>query len=171
MTPELITAISSVVIAVLALAVSVFQSALTRRHNRQRVRPVLQFGSTFRKGETVGLELHNVGLGPAIIDKSSVWVDGHYVGPWNKKTINRIRGSERPRPSASTAFDKEDVIAADFDDFLLKVADFDSTRQWHADFANLIEARIAVKFVYSSLYRGEGFEAMWQRPEPDEPDE
>ena len=168
MTPELITAISSVVIAVLALATGVYQSALTRRHNRQSVRPVLEFGSAFRKGESAGLLLANFGLGPAIIDKSSVSVDGHYVGPFNKTTINHIRGSERPRPSAQTGFDKGAVVGADFRGFLLRVDDFDFARQWHADFANLIEARIDVEFVYSSLYGGEKFLATWSCGESDE---
>lgn len=168
MSPELITAISSVGIAVLALATSVYQSALTRRHNRQSVRPVLQFGSTFRKGETVGLGLRNVGLGPAIMDESSVWVDGQHVGAFNRETIDRIRGSERPRPSASTAFDRGAMIAADFDGLLLRVDDYDPTRRWHADFADLIEARIVIKFTYSSLYGGEEFVAMWPRRERDE---
>src|SRR3712207_6587449 len=61
-TPELVTAISwSFVIAVLACAVSVYQSAITNRHNRQTVSPVLQLRSTFRLGQTAGLHLANVG--------------------------------------------------------------------------------------------------------------
>jgi hypothetical protein len=102
------------------------------------------------------------------MDESSVWVDGQYVGPFNRETIDRIRGSERPRPSASTAFDRGAMIAADFDGLLLRVDDYDPTRRWHADFADLIEARIAIKFTYSSLYGGEEFVAMWPRRERDE---
>ena len=123
-----------------------------------------------QKGRVCRLLLGNAGLGPAIIDESSVSVDGQYVGPFNRVTINRIRGSKRPRPSAMTGFDKDAVIPADFREFLLRVDDYDPTRQWHANFATLIEARIAVKFVYSSMYGGEKFLATWPRDEPDESD-
>lgn len=40
-----VVAVSSIVIAVLALAASVYQSVLVRQHNRQSVRPVLQLSS------------------------------------------------------------------------------------------------------------------------------
>lgn len=59
------------------------------------------------------------------------------------------------------------MVGADFRGFLLRVDDFDFSRQWHADFANLIESRIAVEFVYSSLYGGERFVATWPRRESD----
>ena len=80
MTPELVTAISSIFIAGLALAVSVYQSALTRQHNRQTVRPVLQLRSSFRLGEIAGLHLANVGLGPAVIRSSKVSYRTRFLG-------------------------------------------------------------------------------------------
>lgn len=66
-----VVAASSVVIAVLALAVSVYQSMLTRRHHRQSVQPALQLHIRLRTGEKAGLRLVNVDLGPALITRWS----------------------------------------------------------------------------------------------------
>jgi hypothetical protein len=51
------------VIALLSLVVTIVQVRATRTHNRKSVRPVLQIGDTFHRGEQAGLLLSNVGLG------------------------------------------------------------------------------------------------------------
>jgi hypothetical protein len=160
MTPELVTAISSVVIAVLALVVTVYQSALTRKHNRQTVRPVLQLRSGLRRGRTAGLHLANVGLGPAVIRSSAVSVDGRHLGPLDKKAVDVLRGDGRPRPSAST-FNKVEVLPAGYTGLLLQVDDFDPDLPWHAEFATLVNQTLSLQITYDSLYGGEAFVAQW----------
>jgi len=55
------------VIALAALGLTIQQTRMTRAHNRLSVQPVLDFGETYRQGERAGLQLRNVGLGPAQI--------------------------------------------------------------------------------------------------------
>jgi hypothetical protein len=160
MTPELVTAISSVVIAVLALVVTVYQSVLTRKHNRQTVRPVLQLRCGFRLGEIAGLHLANVGLGPAVIRSSAVSVDGRHLGSFDKKTVDVLRGDQRPRPSAST-LNEVAVLPAGYTEHLLQVDDFDPDLAWHAEFATLVTRTLSLEITYDSLYGGEQFVARW----------
>jgi hypothetical protein len=113
-----IIAISSIVIAVAAVVVSVYQSVLIREHNRQSVRPALQLRSVFRPRGMAGLRLTNAGLGPAVITRSSVVVDGRVLGEYDERTSNLLRGSAKPRPSATT-FIPGAILAADYDEYLL----------------------------------------------------
>jgi hypothetical protein len=57
---EVVVALCSVVVVMIALAVGVWQAAVTRAHNRKSVQPVLQLSSSFREGDRVGLRLANV---------------------------------------------------------------------------------------------------------------
>jgi hypothetical protein len=60
--PGTFVAMCAAVIALLSLVVTIVQVRATRTHNRKSVRPVLQIGDTFHRGEQAGL-LSNVGLG------------------------------------------------------------------------------------------------------------
>lgn len=74
---EVITGISSAVIALCALVFSLYQGKQAREHNKLSVRPHL---STWEHKEVEGgfyrLELINNGIGPAVIDTFSIKVDG-----------------------------------------------------------------------------------------------
>ena len=62
--------------AVVALAATIWQAAITRQHNKLSVRPVL----TLHRREIDGLiELKNNGFGPAIIRKYEIYKDGELV--------------------------------------------------------------------------------------------
>lgn len=63
MEPGTFVAMCAAVIALLSLVVTIVQVRATRTHNRKSVRPVLQIGDTFHRGEQAGLLLSNVGLG------------------------------------------------------------------------------------------------------------
>ncbi len=75
MTPEIITAIAAVVIAVAALAVSVWQGFVARRHNMLSVRPHLELISAAAGGEPIRIYLENQGLGPAFVTEISFTID------------------------------------------------------------------------------------------------
>src|SRR5688572_25280527 len=74
-----VTAMSAVFIALLALTVTIWQAALTRRHNRLSVRPHLRIDwlvSDEGTDEKVSVVLSNNGLGPAIIKRFQWKIDG-----------------------------------------------------------------------------------------------
>lgn len=74
--PEIVTAISTVIVAMVAVGVSVWQGFVARRHNRLSVTPTIRFDTYL---DTSKLLLINTGVGPAIIEKMIVTVDGKNV--------------------------------------------------------------------------------------------
>ena len=160
MNSDNVLAVSGAVIAVAALAVSVYQSWVTRDHNRRSVRPLLRLRLSLRTGQTAGIRLTNSGLGPALITKAMVWLDGKSIGPYSEDTSNVIRGDQRPRPSATT-LTPGDVLATDYDQYILAVADFDLAVDWHAAFTNLVRERLVLEIHYTSLYEERSWTARW----------
>jgi hypothetical protein len=149
-----VIAVAATVIALASLAVAGYEARATRRHNRQSVRPVLQLRPTFHPGDTAGLRLRNVGLGPAVITGSHVTVDGEPMGGIDQTGINRVREGLETRPRAVT-FTVGSVLETDLDVYVLSVRDYHRDR--HADFVELLRHRISVEIRYESLYGGEGF--------------
>lgn len=77
MTSEFIIALASITIALSALAVAIWQGHLMRKHNRLSLRPHLTFKQTMSEANPqFSLELLNNGLGPAIIKRFQVLIDG-----------------------------------------------------------------------------------------------
>ncbi|MEU7555772.1 hypothetical protein AB0B01_26160 [Streptomyces sp. NPDC044571] len=162
MKAETVTAICAVVIAVGSLVVSAYQAHATRQHNRHSVRPILQLHRGWPKGGRAGIRLVNSGLGPAVIVDSTLAVDGEVIGSWNAPGVDRVRARLSVRPSAVT-FNEGEVIATDYEQYLLGVADYDP--QLHAEVEDLINRRLTLKIRYESLYGGEGYTAVL-RPVP-----
>jgi hypothetical protein len=69
--PELVVSISSIIIAVAALSVAVWQGQATIRHDRLMVKPHVTIWRAYEseKEPCFRLELRNYGLGPAFIAK------------------------------------------------------------------------------------------------------
>jgi hypothetical protein len=79
MGPPDIIAICSAVVAVLALAATLWQGYLTRQHNRLSVRPLLVWHLTREatdEGMTVAYSIRNLGLGPAVVRERYFTKDG-----------------------------------------------------------------------------------------------
>ncbi|MET9958617.1 hypothetical protein ABZ128_05925 [Streptomyces sp. NPDC006326] len=162
MKAETVTAMCAVVIAVGSLVVSVYQAHATRQHNRHSVRPILQLHRGWPEGGRAGIRLINSGLGPAVIVGSTLAVDDEVIGVWNALGVDRVRERLPVRPSAVT-FNQGEVIATDYEQYLLGVADFDPQR--HAEVEELINRRLTLTIRYESLYGGEGYTAVL-RPIP-----
>jgi hypothetical protein len=75
MNASIVVAICATVIAVLSLAVSIYEARAARRHNRISVRPFLALGVSLPVGGTAGLRLSNSGLGPAAITRTILAAD------------------------------------------------------------------------------------------------
>jgi len=80
MNAETITAICSIVIAVLAFVVAAYQVIVGRKHNRLSVRPSLVFYRNIVKLQPrVQIVLRNAGIGPAFTKNFRVTLDGSPV--------------------------------------------------------------------------------------------
>ena len=76
LTPDTITAISSMIIALIALVVSIWQGIETRNHNRRTLTPKLSITRDLRnEAEDIGIFIESVGLGPVIIKKVVITID------------------------------------------------------------------------------------------------
>jgi hypothetical protein len=157
---ETVVAICALVISIAALLVSVGQTWITREHNKKSVTPVLQFGTVYSQGDTAGLYLKNVGLGPAKVVRSEVYLDGTPIGEYSQETVNRVRDTLKQRPSAST-FRSGRFLPTDYDNFLLSLPDYDT--EGDNELAEPIDDRLYIKFVYESLY-GDRAEVSWPEP-------
>lgn len=68
--------IAAVAMAFMALVVSIWNAAITKRHNRLSVRPHLSLANLHRPIGTVKIILSNTGIGPAIFRSFEVHMDG-----------------------------------------------------------------------------------------------
>ena len=73
---QYITSISAIIVAIAAIAVSIWQGVDNRKHNRLSVKPKLQiiFKSDLLEGPQITVS--NNGLGPATVDKLEVSLNG-----------------------------------------------------------------------------------------------
>jgi hypothetical protein len=158
---------ASTVVAVCATviaAVSVYEVAATRRHNRLSVRPLLELRPSFHPGRTAGLQLVNAGLGPAVITGSVLRLRDEELGPWNEATVNQVREKLLPLWPSAVTFTTGSILATDYDQYLLYVEGYDPDD--HALLIDLIRCRLGVQFSYQSIYGGQTWTATWTpRPE------
>ena len=155
---ETVISMSATVIAVVALAVSIYEARASRKHNRHSVRPVLQLWLGYSDGKESGLLIVNSGLGPALITKTMATVDGVPVGPWIKPNVDTIR-EPLPFDASATTFAAGAFLKTDYQALLLGVDEF----AWdeHGELISLIDQRLKLEVQYESLYGGEQFKAIW----------
>ena len=145
----------------MSLAVSVYEARATRRHNRISVRPLLELRVGLSQGRRAGLQLINAGVGPAVITRTVLTLDGEPPGEFSEASVNVLRSKLSVRPAAVTF--RRTILAADYDQFLLSVDPFDRTE--HAEFADLLRHRLGMEIHYESFYGGEGYKAE-RKPHP-----
>jgi hypothetical protein len=160
-----ITAISAVVIALASLVVTLMETRASREHDRQSMRPALQINHVKMHGDLrTGLKVRNVGLGPAVIVSTAVWLDGNPVGSWDRGVFELLAGANRPVPSFGSLYNKSILPAGD-ERYLLFIEPFRKRRQsW---FWELVAYRLALEVKYESLYGGENFIEL-KSPRPPE---
>lgn len=79
--PEMVVAISAVILSLCGLFIAIYESMLIRRHQQATVWPHLEVQTSLRDDE-VTLRVENTGLGPARIEAASVSVDGEALEDW-----------------------------------------------------------------------------------------
>ncbi|WP_405881878.1 hypothetical protein OG762_26605 [Streptomyces sp. NBC_01136] len=155
---EAVTAGAATVIALGSLYVSIVQSRLSMRHNKQSVRPLLQQRQIRdRVAHRAGIELINAGLGPAIVTRTLVYLDGEHIGQWTRPTFERVlrQTPEDPEDVEKYALPGGVVLLSGQSVFLLRLTPFDRDR--HAGFGDLVLRRLRIEIHYESLYGGEDF--------------
>ena len=138
-----------------SLSVSICEARAARQHDRISVRPFLELRIGLRQGQAAGLQLINAGLGPAVITRTVLTLDGESLGEFSEASVNMLRSKLSIRPAAVTF--RKTVLATDYDQFLLSVEPFDRTE--HAEFADLVKHRLGMEIHYESLYAGEYYKA------------
>ncbi len=76
-----ITSIASVVIALCAFMLSIIEAKTSREHDKLSVMPSLNVSSHYND-EGTHINIRNVGLGPAVIGKVLIELDGEEISNW-----------------------------------------------------------------------------------------
>lgn len=87
---EVITGTASAVIALCALALTLWQAVVTRSHNKLSVKPYLQTWShTDEANNRYQIDLMNNGIGPAFIKSFAIQVDGQTISGEGTEPMNK----------------------------------------------------------------------------------
>ena len=163
MTPELVSAWSSIAIALMALAVTIWQGYLTRTHNRVSLRPHLTFQHKLSDSDPrFQLDIQNNGVGPAEITKFQVLLDGkaqdHFEAPSWLAILDTIGLQGR---ACGATYDPGEFIAANQTLQLLKV----ECGRNPVTIRQVRQAmqRVTVHVSYKSIY-GDSHEARFDMP-------
>ncbi len=161
MTPESVTAIAAIVVAVAALGVSIWEGRVSRQHNRLSVKPAPCFIWRDHPGHPLGLYLKNMGLGPAFVDRLATSLDSDAVtadlveGAFDmcdKLGLQDVRAAWSPEP--------REVIAADME---IPVVVFEDTMSDESKRRQqvLLLQRAEFRLSYASLY-GDAFTLVYR---------
>ena len=104
--------------------------------------------------------LSNIGLGPAVLVSTRLFLDDELIGGIDQDSVNRLRAKLETRPSAST-FVLGEAIGKDANVALLSLPNYD--RETNAEFVDLISSRLRIEIEYESFYGGEHFRSSWPR--------
>ena len=90
---ESIAGITSSIIALCALAITLWQAHVTRQHNKLSVKPYI---TTWSHNENqqgfYAVDILNNGIGPALIRKFQIFVDGHEIKGQSLELIEKALG-------------------------------------------------------------------------------
>lgn len=92
--PEMLVALSAVLLSLCALFVSLYETALIRKQQHAAVWPHLVLAYTV-KADRFALSAMNLGIGPARIRDVAVTLDGAAVGDW-PEALARLGGEDPP---------------------------------------------------------------------------
>ncbi|HAS6046228.1 hypothetical protein [Vibrio vulnificus] len=152
-------AISSVLVALSAMFIAIWQAYLTRKHNHLSVRPHIGLSWTNVPGEALRCELLNLGVGPAFINKVVLIVGGQefpvksyedYKVAFKALGLNQhVSGVQITHFNASSA-----VSTGQSYDFMT-FCSANTSKQEHQAIAKLLgelEVKVEYKCIYGILY-------------------
>ena len=151
---EIVVSVSSVVIALAALFVAVWQGITTRQHNRRSVTPHLVVVRTIKpRVPQIDIRLKNNGVGPAMLREVDVTLDGEAISDENcEGWPQHLRTLSIPYKYCEVDLPAEgSFIPAGYDKSLLMVEtkddDFDPF-----EMASQLTARLRIRLQYESIY-------------------
>ena len=150
---ETIIAVASIIIAVVALVVAVWQGVITRRHNRLSVTPYLVVACMVKSRKPqIELSLANRGLGPALIRKIRVKIDGEYVSNNVDLWLEHLKTLDIPWEYSQVDFPHEgSFIAADSKQSLL-VVEINNDNFNSLELYKQLKERFQIEIDYESIY-------------------
>jgi hypothetical protein len=152
--PETIIAAASLLVALCALGVSIFNSYLVRKHNRLSVEPYLGFSVSYGTETTpIGLYLANNGVGPAILKELKISLDGQPFRtstghPWNMVWMD----AGYNKPTVAYSFPEAGIAIRVGEIFSLVTVDTRyETQTERAEFHAALK-RVDIEVRYESVY-------------------
>ena len=171
---DTIASITAIVIGVCALGVSIWQGYETRKNYRLSVTPYIVIVINFTKGLEFGLVLQNKGVGPAVITKLNIKINGYtssiLKNPKDLEIIIDMITNDLPKVFTATednrsmnisyhVFDSEEMISAGDS---LPIFWLDNSREIDDEtrlkFDDYLSGNIQVEVYYKSIY-GQSFSA------------
>ena len=144
------------IIALSALLLASYQGWAVRRHQRLAVRPHLAFNELYqREPPQLLITLKNEGLGPAIVEKYSVFFDGEEIDTADKNCIVNLCKSLRMKGSegGGSVIDRGEILAVGY---MLPLLRFKTSEETDLNFDNVKAheeiGRVEIQIRYSSLY-------------------
>jgi hypothetical protein len=119
-----VVAICSILIASLALIVSILEARAARKYNECSVRPLLELSHRM-DASWAGIHLVNYGLGPAVVDHTVLVVDGSIKGTWDLVDIEKILPDHRTLWPTVTSLRDGRIIGVGYDSPIYGLKNYD----------------------------------------------
>ncbi len=162
--PEIWIAVASAVVAICALAVTIWQGRQNYKHNKISVRPKLAVSKNLKPTKTkktVCFELINSGVGPAIIKDFILIYDREEVSKNNYKTYeNFLKDKARNAKLVSIGFLSPGVSISIKESFNL------FSFQYKHEQDILFVDKLSLRIHYQSIYEDEIFTYYKERTSP-----
>lgn len=147
---------SALVIALVALGVSIWQGYLTLRQNHLAVRPLLFSVADFTRGaEESGLILTNRGYGPALLIESQISVDGNPKQPMTHegwRVVLREGGMSTVAQTVSWSLEPGFVLETGNPFQLIGLKADDDDLEHLEALKQFVASKLRVEICYCSLY-------------------
>jgi hypothetical protein len=153
MTPQVVVAIFSALIALCALGLSIYTGWLTRRHYKNTLRPIVNVDIDISPSSArYAISLHNCGPGVAIIRSWALSVDGMTANDLASMSSRRFTDLVRhSRLVDLTRYFPGDAIQAGQKVEIIGTAALEKTEKECEEFKNVLRG-VKVSFEYESVY-------------------
>lgn len=147
--------ISSVLVALSAMFIAIWQAYLTRKHNHLSVRPHISISWKNIPGEALRCEMLNHGVGPAFIKKVVLVVGGqeHAVNSYEdyKMVFTKLGLHQFISDVKITHFNESSAVSTSQSYDFITFCSSDTSQQVHETIAELIR-NLEVKVEYKCIY-------------------
>ena len=154
---NLVVSISTIVIACIALGISIWQGWATRLHNKLSVKPLLDITTFYSETEPfIGVVVENHGVGPAIIKDFIVYIDGQPAIVDSVEAADKVYNATLSIGNEINYWHPEgdSVLKQGGGKEILWYRKEDWTTKGVEEFKETL-SHLSFKFIYESIYREE----------------